>query len=259
MKITFGSDLLVQFFFPGNNSPMSDCVERLDRTAATIIPASENFIECVFLSAGPDTKKSGIRIILVNHGMGRSLDEKSVERWRKWVAEKKIGVVLHNYPGYGKTPGPVTVERIIEDQRVLIRNLLDKHEPSEIAVLANSVGTSESLLYIVFRSLDDQTDKVYIGCGPTMAIADEFDFGMVILVSPYMSCCSFRGSSNWRSLVFWCFRGSLFDSFNCHKLVHWERLRQQRILIICGEIDKTIDPVNSVVSCSINQDFRCLH
>lgn len=103
-----------------------------------------------------------------------------------------------------------------------------------------------------------QTDKIYIGCGPTMAMADKFDFGMVILVSPYMSCCSLRGSLNWYTPVFRCFRDSLFDPFNCNKLVDLERLRRQRILIICGELDKIINPVNSTVSCSINQDIRCL-
>lgn len=152
--ITFGSDLLVQFFFPGSNLPPSGHVELLDRTTATVTPDpdSENFVECVFFGAGPNTKKSGIQTILVNHGMGRSLDEKSVERWRTWAAEKEVGVVLHNYPGCGKTPGPVTVERIIEDQRVLIKYLLTKHKLSEIAVLGNSIGTSESPPYIVFRS-----------------------------------------------------------------------------------------------------------
>lgn len=71
----------------------------------------------------------------------RSLDPHSVDQWRDWGQSNKISILLHNYPGYGKTPGPMTVERIMADLVVLVEFLKQKWKEDQISVLGNSIGT----------------------------------------------------------------------------------------------------------------------
>lgn len=82
-----------------------------------------------------------------------------------------------------------------------------------------------------------------------MAIAELYDFGKVVLVSPYMSCCSLRGDGAGllQRAAARCVRGSRFDLFEVRKLENLERLRGTETLIICGEEDVTINPINSLV------------
>lgn len=134
-------DLLAPIFFPGNNDPMSPLVRRLDRATGTDLDDSLNYIDYVFLTpATPAT--DGIKAVLINHGMNRTLDENSVLQWQDWATDKRVSVLLHNYPGYGNTPGPVTVNKIMDDQRLLVGFLLEQggYGYAEIAVLGNSIG-----------------------------------------------------------------------------------------------------------------------
>lgn len=120
---------------------MSALVRRLDRATGTDLDDSSNFIDYVFLTpATPVT--DGIKAVLINHGMGRTLDENSVTQWQDWATDKSVSVLLHNYPGYGNTPGPVTANKIMDDQHLLVRFLLEQRRYScaEIAVLGNSIG-----------------------------------------------------------------------------------------------------------------------
>lgn len=82
-----------------------------------------------------------------------------------------------------------------------------------------------------------------------MAIAELYDFGKIVLVSPYMSCCSLRGggAGPLQRAAARCVRGSRFDFFAVRKLKNLERLRAMETLIICGEEDETINPINSLV------------
>lgn len=70
----------------------------------------------------------------------RSLDQDSVDQWREWGESHRISVLLHNYPGYGKTPGPVTVDRIMADLEILVDFLKKYWEEEQISILGNSIG-----------------------------------------------------------------------------------------------------------------------
>lgn len=75
----------------------------------------------------------------------RSLDQHSVTQWREWGQSNKISILLHNYPGYGRTPGPVTVDRIMADLDILVKFLRLKWKDDQISILGNSIGTRYSL------------------------------------------------------------------------------------------------------------------
>lgn len=78
----------------------------------------------------------------MNHGRLRTLDQPSVTQWREWGEINGISVLLHNYPGYGKTPGPVTVERILSDLGLLVQFLRQRWRDEQISVLGNSIGST---------------------------------------------------------------------------------------------------------------------
>lgn len=134
-------NLLVPIFFPGNKDPMSPLVRRLDRTTGTDLDDSSNYIDYVFLSPATPANE-GIKAVLINHGMNRTLDKNSVSQWQDWATHKRVSVLLHNYPGYGNTSGPVTVKKIMDDQHLLVGFLLKQgeYDYTEIAVLGNSIG-----------------------------------------------------------------------------------------------------------------------
>lgn len=80
-------------------------------------------------------------VVLVSHGQMRSLDPHSVGQWKAWGDLYKISVLLHNYPGYGNTPGPVTVAMIMEDLDALVGYLKKEWNEDQISILGNSIGT----------------------------------------------------------------------------------------------------------------------
>lgn len=47
---------------------------------------------------------------------------------------------MHNYPGYGRTPGPATKERIGQDTIELIEMLRQEGNKQKIMALGNSLG-----------------------------------------------------------------------------------------------------------------------
>lgn len=81
-------------------------------------------------------------VLLVNHGQLRTLDQGSVDQWREWGQSNQISILLHNYPGYGKTPGPVTPDRILADLEQLVDMWREKWKEHEICLLGNSAGKS---------------------------------------------------------------------------------------------------------------------
>lgn len=82
-------------------------------------------------------------VVLVSHGRMRTLDQQSVTQWRDWGQANGISVLLHNYPGYGKTPGPVTTARILADLELLVK-FLEREctwREEQISLLGNSLGS----------------------------------------------------------------------------------------------------------------------
>lgn len=135
------SKCLAPLFFPGNKDPMSSSVRHLDRRTGSDVNDSSDYIDFVLLTPTAPTTHV-IKVVLVNHGRKRTLDEDCVSQWRDWVTVKGISVLLHNYPGYGGTSGSATVSNIIRDQHLLISFLIDSrgYEVQQIAVLGNSIG-----------------------------------------------------------------------------------------------------------------------
>lgn len=39
--------------------------------------------------------------ILVNQGLERDLNDKSIEQWRECAEKAEISILLYNHPGYG--------------------------------------------------------------------------------------------------------------------------------------------------------------
>ncbi|KAH8154696.1 uncharacterized protein LAJ45_01227 [Morchella importuna] len=156
-------------------------------------------------------------MILVSHGQQRTLDQKSVDQWRTWGTEWGLSILLHNYPGYGNTPGPVTEDRIMADLEKLVEMLKAKSwEEEQICLLGNSAG-----------------------CGPTIALAarEKYRFKKVVLISAYTSCVAW--GPNWTSFM----RGSRFDVFVSTKAM--DKLRDRQVLMVCGKADTVIPYSNS--------------
>ena len=60
-------------------------------------------------------------------------------------------MLLHNYPGYGDTSGPITAELVCQDALQLLKKL---REPTqEIVLLGNSVGLCRSPVPVVCSRL----------------------------------------------------------------------------------------------------------
>jgi pimeloyl-ACP methyl ester carboxylesterase len=117
------------------------------------------------------TRTRGANIIVyVCHGRLRALDRESVEQWAIMAGDEGVSVVLHNYPGYGGTPGPVTEARLCGDALQLAEHILCQEWAlgQELVVLGNSIG-----------------------CGPAMwvAVQPQLHVKRTVLVSPYASLC----------------------------------------------------------------------
>lgn len=110
-------------------------------------------------------------IIYVCHGRLRALDRKGVDQWAALAAKERVSVVLHNYPGYGETPGPKTIAQISADTFELAAHIrsLPWAAGHELVALGNSLGT-----------------------GPAAWVATQEALGIkkLVLVSPYTSLVS---------------------------------------------------------------------
>jgi pimeloyl-ACP methyl ester carboxylesterase len=106
--------------------------------------------------------------MFVCHGRGRTLDSQSTTQWKALAELENVTIVLHNYPCYGKTPGPSTVHQIQQDCIDILNHVRgqDWARGKEVVLLGNSIG-----------------------CGPTLALArqKDLDIKKVVVVSPYTS------------------------------------------------------------------------
>ncbi|KAI5802106.1 hypothetical protein FPQ18DRAFT_4750 [Pyronema domesticum] len=172
--------LIWRYFFPLKIIQYTSVqtLPRLDGTGSIeyVLITPDEFIADSFSISKQRYQNKSKKLVYVCHGVGRSLDEKSVRRWGYNASQNNVDIVVHNYPSYGNTPGPATEERICRDADELLRYV--KKEDQEVVLLGNSIG-----------------------CGPIMwlATADEAqDLGIekVVLISAWTSMLGL-----WSTLV----------------------------------------------------------
>ncbi|KAF8250633.1 alpha/beta-hydrolase [Wilcoxina mikolae CBS 423.85] len=146
------SNILTRFAFPG--FPNRDPTPKLKYLPRAIGSGSIEYVPLI--TPGAKT------LVFVCHGRLRALDSRSVNQWEELAGKEGVSVVLHNYPGYGGTIGPITEERLCQDAVQLAESV--KEEGQELVLLGNSVG-----------------------CGPTMWLAVKLGIKKVVVVSPYTS------------------------------------------------------------------------
>ena len=80
----------------------------------------------------------------------RAFSKKSVDQWEVVAKNNNVSIVLHNYPGYGDTSGPVTIELLAQDSIQLIRKIMAENwaQGKELVLMGNSIG----LFTLSFRS-----------------------------------------------------------------------------------------------------------
>ncbi|KAI5813569.1 Alpha/Beta hydrolase protein [Pyronema omphalodes] len=173
--------LIWRYFYPLNKKIQYASIKTLPRLDGSgdieyALIKPDDFTPRGFSTSNGRYRDRPKKLVYVSHGVGRSLDEKSIKRWGYNATQNYVDIVVHNYPTYGDTPGPATEERINADTEELLRHV--KKEGQEVVVLGNSIG-----------------------CGPTMWLATSErtqDLGIkkVILISAWTSLLAL-----WSSLV----------------------------------------------------------
>jgi hypothetical protein len=95
-------------------------------------------------------------LVYVCHGVGRGLDNKSINRWKSHAIQNNVDIVVHNYPGYGNTTGPPSEDLINQDSLYLLkhivnirneakklqgdRNVEGEDKVKDVVLLGNSIG-----------------------------------------------------------------------------------------------------------------------
>lgn len=202
----------IQLTFLGG--PTHDASDRIKTLTRKYDWDDEGSIEYVvvkpgeFLPKGYDPEKCKYqekkkKLVYVCHGVGRGLDKTSIERWGWNATMNNVDIVVHNYPGYGKTSGLRTEKQICDDSLYLLRHLREEYEEKykeeheeeykeygfnlDIVLLGNSIGK-----YPISHQYDLFCKLTHQGCGPVawLAAHDEAkDLGIekVILISPWVS------------------------------------------------------------------------
>ena len=134
----------------------------------------------------PSAPKSST-VVFVSHGRLRALDTKGVEQWKLLAGTRGVSVVLHNYPGYGGTAGPITEARLCADALQLVTFVMELEwaRGRRLCLLGNSVG----MFSVSREEMGDGHGLMETGCGPTMWLAaqQQLNAERVVLVSPYTS------------------------------------------------------------------------
>jgi alpha-beta hydrolase superfamily lysophospholipase len=145
--------------------------------------------------------------------------------------KEQVSVVLHNYPGYGDTPGPVTEAQICDDSLQLAQHILSSEWATgkELVILGNSLGTGPALW---------------------TAVQPDLQVKKLVLVSPYVSLMAVAPywllgwlPASWHKNFLWLANPGIWwliqGTFNSKKSV--DNLREdQEVLILHGSADTAI-------------------
>jgi pimeloyl-ACP methyl ester carboxylesterase len=250
------ADFLTRFGFPGasNGPEPAPQIKYLPRIGKN--PGDIEYVAHVYLSPNAShtpnlltncSRTPGARLIVfVCHGRGRGLDKRGVNRWAELAHQEGVSVVLHNYPGYGTTPGPRTEAQLCEDLLQLAEHIRNEEwaTGAELVVLGNSIGTGPALWMATQRQL--QIKKLVL-VSPYTSVVPLVPLWLVKQLHEWLN-----GSPDWlnRSLLKWLkyfsdpsglswIQGSKYDPFPPKK-VACKLDKDAEVLILHGAVDDVI-------------------